>query len=394
MADEETFSNVQPVEETFSNVTPIGPSNYSKLTAGYNPQVEEFAQSHPIIGPVVRFLDAAGGAALSTPEGIYNALRHPSDTAKGALESIAAWRNPNVRKGALSVLPEALGQGVGNVAGGEAMGAAVKPVSAAAASVVPSADTVGKVLRTETGALRPGVKTAAKAVGAGTGAMVGGGWGALVGEHLGTGLADSLIPAREATVAKAIPVSRNPRPEGYIGPASARKLASQAASTEAPPQSASTPTTSIVSPESSVAPIESEGRPATWTNQTVLTRSGQGDMTAIQQARLRGLTLPENANFVGNKAATVTPSVGARRLVMHFDANGNPIGPVPPTLPGGPADFANRMTLNPIGDTGARPLTADQFESSFGPEYQEVGDLAEWETGNREGVKPKKKVYH
>ena len=47
------------------------------------------------------------------------------------------------------------------------------------------------------------------------------------------------------------------------------------------------------------------------------------------------------------------------------------------------------MTLNPVGAGGARPIVnpADQFEASFGPEHQEVGDLAEWETGNREGVK-------
>lgn len=58
-----------------------------------------------------------------------------------------------------------------------------------------------------------------------------------------------------------------------------------------------------------------------------------------------------------------------------------------------PGDFtANRnVTLNPVGETGARPLNpANQFESSFGPEHKEVGDLAEWETGNREGVRPKR----
>lgn len=54
------------------------------------------------------------------------------------------------------------------------------------------------------------------------------------------------------------------------------------------------------------------------------------------------------------------------------------------------SDLMNpNQTLNPVGSGGARPIVspADQFESSFGPEHQEVGDLAEWETGNREGVK-------
>lgn len=62
---------------------------------------------------------------------------------------------------------------------------------------------------------------------------------------------------------------------------------------------------------------------------------------------------------------------------------------------GAPAEQTHsRITLNPIGKTGARPIVSpeSQFESSFGPEHQEVGDLAEWETGSREGVRPKKPI--
>lgn len=184
------------VEPTPSAWTPVdepqAPSTYSKLTSGYNQNAEDFAQNHPLIGPVVRFLDAAGGAAMATPEGVYDALRHPSDTAKAALSSIAAWKDPAVRKGALSVLPEALGQGVGNVAAGEAMA----PAASAVAKAVPSAADVGTALRTESGALKPGVQVASKGAGAAAGGMLGGGWGALVGEHLGTNLADWLIPDR------------------------------------------------------------------------------------------------------------------------------------------------------------------------------------------------------
>lgn len=57
-----------------------------------------------------------------------------------------------------------------------------------------------------------------------------------------------------------------------------------------------------------------------------------------------------------------------------------------------PGVSSAHATLNPIGQTGARPIVSPthQFESSFGPEHQEVGDLAEWETGSREGVRPKK----
>lgn len=58
---------------------------------------------------------------------------------------------------------------------------------------------------------------------------------------------------------------------------------------------------------------------------------------------------------------------------------------------GAPTPERSQITLNPIGAKGARPLVPEnQFESSFGPEHQEVGDLAEWETGSREGVRPKK----
>lgn len=74
-------------------------------------------------------------------------------------------------------------------------------------------------------------------------------------------------------------------------------------------------------------------------------------MTAIQQARLRALPMPENTNFVGNKAATVTPSVGTPRSVTTFDASGNPVGPEPPNLPGGPKSLA-RLSLSDGEDLG------------------------------------------
>ena len=121
------------------DVEPQAPSTYSKLTSGYNQNAEDFAQAHPLIGPVVRFLDAAGGAAMATPEGVYQALRHPSDTAKAALSSIAAWKDPATRAGALGVLPEALGQGVGNVAASEATPPALRATAKGIGDITPDA---------------------------------------------------------------------------------------------------------------------------------------------------------------------------------------------------------------------------------------------------------------
>jgi len=105
------------------------PSTYEKLTASYNPDVEEWAQKHPIAGPILRFLDATGGAALSTPEAIVKGISdvaqsymnpsRPTEIEKTLTESAKGWADPKIRAGALSVLPEALGMGAGATAGSE-----------------------------------------------------------------------------------------------------------------------------------------------------------------------------------------------------------------------------------------------------------------------------------
>ena len=104
------------------------PSLYQKLTAPIDPGAHN---------PATRFLSSVGGAVIGAPEAALNTMRHPIDTAKGVVSSLQAWRDPNTWKGALSVLPEALGQGVGNVAAGEITGAAGSAAKSAAASVVP-----------------------------------------------------------------------------------------------------------------------------------------------------------------------------------------------------------------------------------------------------------------
>jgi hypothetical protein len=312
------------------------PSTYSKLTASYNPNVEEYAQKHPIFGPVVRFLDAAGGAAMATPEGIYQALSHPSDTAKGALESLKAWRDPSVRAGALSVLPEALGQGVGNYAAGEVTGAAGGAATKAVGKAIPSAETIGTAMRTPEGKLKPIVKVAAKGAGVGVGGTVGGGWGALVGEHLGQGLADAVIPERPgaATAAerRAISVSKSPVPGGYKGPSKV---------------SAPVPEPSPII-EPSTAAAESEGRPATWRNLTVSELASKGgplSFDAAKQVQLRQLGVP-NVGLVADPRAVAAPTLNAPRSVTVFDAQGNPVIPEAPMS----EDFGFRV--RDIGENG------------------------------------------
>lgn len=140
-----------PVEEN-APVSPPKPNTYQKLTAGYNPDVEEWAQKHPVVGPIVRFLDATGGAAMSAPEaivkGITGAVKSATTgqkypLAQTLLEAGQGWADPKVRQGALSVLPEALGVGAGNVAAGEAVPAAISAGASAVKSALPSAARAG-----------------------------------------------------------------------------------------------------------------------------------------------------------------------------------------------------------------------------------------------------------
>lgn len=337
------------------------PSTYSKLTAPLNQNAEEWAAQHPVIGPAVRLLDAAGGAAISTPEGILNALSHPVDTAKATGSGIAAWFDPKTRptwEQIKSVLPEALGQGVGNVAGGEAIGPVAGLAKDAAGAVIPSAETIAKAARTETGALRPGVKTAAKAAGAGLGATVGGGWGALVGEHLGTGLAESVIPDRldAATKAerRAIPVSKNPNPGGYTGPAAAKAAAKAAAEAEASP---------IITTQS--PDIPSEGRPATWRNLSVSDLASKGGpltFDAAKQAQLRQLGIPDVGLVADPRATIGGDAIGssADRLARLREIAGYP------SLKGGPGDFASQAAepkylyrIRPVGEKGVPAAAAN-----------------------------------
>jgi hypothetical protein len=169
------------------------PSLWQRVTAGYNPGADEFAQKHPILGPAARFLDQAGGAALSFPSNLYHAATDPLtdeeqqefqghtripgevtlERLTGAGSAVRAGRayvDPQTRptlKQAMSVAPEALGQGVGNLAAGEAMGAAGGTLKDA---VKATPGKVGNLVRQSAiessgplyGELKPGVQAVSK----------------------------------------------------------------------------------------------------------------------------------------------------------------------------------------------------------------------------------------
>lgn len=337
---------------------------WSKLTAQSNPAV---ANSNPL----VRGLDSAGGALMAAPGQMYDAVRHPIDTATGLVQSVKGayqgYTNPNLTAGAVaSVLPEALGQGIGGVAGGEAMGAAPGLVKAA----VPSADAIGTALRTPEGKLIPPVKVGAKVAGAAAGHALGvPGAGELGGYLIGDKLADMLVPDRPgaATAAerRAIPLSKSPYPENVAQIEAARKATAQGvpladlAKTTAPPSGVT------LLPEPRAAQPGDVNLMGSVPRDTLQDLALAGKPNAGMQLQHLGqpvLYAPSGAGI-----SNVKSMVALRDLL-------NP---------------ENRMTLNPVGNGGARPIVspADQFESSFGPEHQEVGDLAEWETGNRQGVK-------
>jgi GNAT superfamily N-acetyltransferase len=287
------------------------PGIYQRLTASYNPEVEEYAQQHPIFGPVVRFLDAAGGAAMATPEGIANMLMHPSTAASGLMDSIKAWADPNVRRGALSVLPEALGQGVGNVAAGEASGAA----GSAARGVVPDIPAaVGTALRTETGALKPAVQVAAKVGGAAAGHALGiPGAGELGGYLLGPKIADILTPERPgaATAAerRSVPITQSPYydPAAYKAGAASRSTAPAVA----PPLGTPENPDIVLAPEPAPTPAGvREGSAFSIPREQLPSLIQQGSAGAGEAYRSAGgkiLYVPKEAGYPGPRVEQMSP---------------------------------------------------------------------------------------
>lgn len=124
------------------------PSTYEKLTAPIDPGAHN---------PVTRFLSSVGGTAIGAVGSAAKAAAHPMEAISGAIDStsdaidsLKSYADPKTRptwEQIKSVLPEALGTGVGGYAVGEAGGAALKGAGGAVAGVVkrvlPNAERAG-----------------------------------------------------------------------------------------------------------------------------------------------------------------------------------------------------------------------------------------------------------
>jgi hypothetical protein len=162
------------------------PSTWERLTSADDPGAREFAEKHPIFGPPARVLSAIGGAVPGLLGSVYHAVadkpteeenkmfeghtRIPGELtverltgAPSIVQGAKDWANPQTRptaRGALSVLPEALGTGIGTVAAGEMAGAAIPKISAAAAEL-PGAVKTGFKNKLLTPAVPPGLSDVA-----------------------------------------------------------------------------------------------------------------------------------------------------------------------------------------------------------------------------------------
>lgn len=92
------------------------PTQGPGLTGPINPSLADAS-------PLTRTLDAAGAGLMAAPGAIAQTVLHPIDTANSIADSVESYLDPKTRptwEGIKSVLPEAIGGGIGSVAAGEA----------------------------------------------------------------------------------------------------------------------------------------------------------------------------------------------------------------------------------------------------------------------------------
>jgi hypothetical protein len=181
---------------------------------------EAWAAKHPILGPIARFLVAGGQNAASaitdTPSFLYHAITDPPRPEESSMtpeqrvvarlgveQAVKAGQDYAsgmvTPKGAASVLPEALGAGVGQTAGGAVYakaGEAVPPALEAASNVP---------LSKMTAPIRAGVK-GANAVLAKAPAIAGGAVGGYLGHATGIPGAEALGAAAGYAAGKEVPL--------------------------------------------------------------------------------------------------------------------------------------------------------------------------------------------
>lgn len=239
---------VVSIDDPVVSVDPPQKSLYQKLT-----ETDQTTQN-----PILRGLSNAGAAFIKTPEMIGRAAMHPIKTATGMVDqvdqAVSDWSDPKTRpsfSGAMSVAPEAIGQGIGTVAGGEAAGALAAPAAEAAgvaargtgrlASAVKGG--IGTLGRNEMNELRPSVRAGAQVAGGVTGGLTGahlpgeGALGALGGMAAGAKYApkllDKIIPNRPGA-ASMVERAAQPLDENPNKFENARKVAAQNAPPAAP----------------------------------------------------------------------------------------------------------------------------------------------------------------
>lgn len=178
---------------------------------------EAWAQNHPILGPIARFLVAggqnAGHAITGTPGQLYHAIIDPPTVQEAglapeqrvisrlggqqAVEAGLDYASGKVTpKAAISVLPEALGTGVGQVTGGAVYGKtgeiAGEVLPKVPAAVQAAGDTGARAVRAATRGANKVLAKAPGTVGGAAGAAVGGYLGGHVGAEVG-GAAGAMV---------------------------------------------------------------------------------------------------------------------------------------------------------------------------------------------------------
>lgn len=344
--------------------------------------------------PSVQNLSQIGGTGIpGMVFGEHGLLKHPiefGENITGANQASEDIKNKNYK-----ALPGDIAGGVINLA------TAKKPIEAGGSALAETAKNaktgIAEAVRTPENKLTPIANAGARVGAAAAGHMMGLPGGEIAGVFSGHSLADSLLPKREIRTTP-FGAYEDPEPKPvYPGAhlpdigehyehrgaeinkirsmnevldrrnAREAKTAATAPGAE-PPAAAGEPGL----PKAQVVKLPVPREPVAGEN--------PGNMGSIPRARLLDLARQGRPG-----AGEQLRNIGKTPLYLPESGYAPPKSVESLEHVGG-----SRVTLNPVGKTGARPLAANQFESSFGPEYKEVGDLAEWETGNREGLRPRK----
>ena len=296
---------------------------------------DAWAQDHPILGPLARFLVSGGqnaaNAITKTPSQMYHAIVDPpSDEEAGltpeqrfiyrvggkqAIEAGQDYASGKVTpKGAASVLPEALGTGVGQVAGGSVYGKA----GDVAADVLPGvADTLAnptKVTAPVRTAVRAANKVLAKAPGS-IGAAAGTAAGAAT--HI-PGAAEIGAAAGYALGKEVLPQVKIPG-EGFGlpnrvtgGPETIPTEVEPPAASATPAAQPNPPAAAPIAPEPAAAAAETPsgaGMPRTLSGESALRQvlTGQDTPNLMKIAKSRGINVTQESQL--------KPSLAGPRLI-------------------------------------------------------------------------------